>query len=42
MLKGAREIIARFKPAPYVEDHREEKSAALSEYIQFILLFEQI
>jgi hypothetical protein len=34
VLKGARETIARFKPALYVENDREEKSAALIEYIR--------
>jgi len=34
VLKGARETIARFNPALYVENDREEKSAALIEYIR--------
>lgn len=34
VLKGARETIRRFRPALYVENDREEKSAALIEYIR--------
>lgn len=33
-LKGARRTIARFKPALYVENDREEKSAVLIDYLR--------